>query len=438
MCRVGACMIAAEDSADPSKILRSTPVPDDAGAETADRYEWQAMMATADALSMYFESLGDDGNLLRGSDFAIICEHHEDWAVLNGVSSEIVSGKHREASVGPISTFRELLGDGGVLHLFNRWQALGKTPLCRLVTTGGLNRDGAKVRRACEQLRGDRATQDSEVVNVIAGLTPHMATLNAIGGDALEPPSDVVRAFLAALTFQDGQARRDHLPDMAAQRFGHPVAERLGRADAAGAVWQATLAVVRPRMRAAGPARGGALPTVLRVHHDDPLASRTLTLADVDLAVKVALAHTTGYTPLPRRIIKANRMAVKMAKGGCSDNSIERADDLRLQYRQYWRARRGQPNIIDERRLLNNTLSRVVDEMTATVRLTDVPWGAELWHKLGDRFRAMEGHADAKGLDVDLLLGGVSDLADRCRTWYTDRFDADECLRQLIAERAVS
>jgi hypothetical protein len=50
----------------------------------------------------------------------------------------------------------------------------------------------------------------------------------------------------------------------------------------------------------------------------------------------------------------------------------------------------------------------------------------------------MEGHPKAQGLSVDLLLGGVSELANNCRAWYTDRFDAQQMLDQLIAGEAVS
>ena len=40
--------------------LRSEVPPDDAGAETFDRYEWQAMMATVDLLALYYDALTTD------------------------------------------------------------------------------------------------------------------------------------------------------------------------------------------------------------------------------------------------------------------------------------------------------------------------------------------------------------------------------------------
>lgn len=431
-------MTTADDEATPAEILIATPAPDDAGAETSDRYEWQCMMATADVLSLYFGALDPAGHLRDGADFTVICEHHEDWAVTYGATSEIVSGKHREASVGPFSTIKQLLNDGGILHLFHRWEALGRTPFCRLVTTAGLTGDSARTAKACDELRRDGRSQDLQVERVVSEFCQAITSVSvANGGEAAPVLPDAVRAFLTVLRFQDAQPRRDHLPDMAGQRYGLPIAALMGRAESGSAVWGAVLDLVRPRMRAAGSRRGGALPTVLGVQHDDPLAPRTLTLADVQTAVRFALTHTPGYVPLPR-IIKANRMAVKMAQGGCSDNAIERADELRLQYGKYWRARRSSPSDSDQKRRLNNVLRQVLDEATNRVRSEDHLWGDELWRELGDRLRVLEGHSDTQGLSPDLLLGGVSDLANRCHAWYTDRFDVKERLRQILAEEAAA
>jgi hypothetical protein len=420
------------------EILRATPAPDDAGADTADRYEWQAMMATADILAIYFEQLDGSGAVIDGAHFEVICEHHEDWSVACSGTTEIVSGKHREASIGPFSTYRQVLNGGGVLHLFNRWKALQRTPLCRVVTTGGLAGEGAKIARACDQLRVDPNTQDDEVLEVVTGLQAAIREFGSANDTSPEPePADVIRAFLAGLRFRDAQPRRDQVPDLAGERFGKPVAERLGHPDGGAAAWHAVLALVRPRMRDAGPSIGGALPIVVGLEHDHALASRTLTLDDVNTAVRFALNNIAGYAPLPR-IVKANPMALKMTQGGCSDNAVERADALRLQYRQYWRARRSNPSTTDQRRTLNNALLRMVDETTDSVREDGAGWGARLWRELGQQFQAMEGQAEAQGLSADLLLGGVSELANNCRAWYTDRFDAQEMLRQLIAQEAAS
>ncbi|WP_114907683.1 hypothetical protein [Ornithinimicrobium murale] len=423
------------DEVAPEEILRATPPPDDAGAQTADRYEWQAMMATADVLALYFQSLDDAGNLSLSDEATVVCEHHEDWSIVHNGSTELVSGKHREASIAPITSFRQVLNEAGVLHLFRRWMALERTPRCRVVTTGGLAGDGRKIARGCDQLREDPASNAAELLALIDHFKA--ALVGQLPPDVAEPDTDGIRSFLAGLRFQDAQPRRDQLPDLAAERYGRPVAERLGRPSGGAAAWQAAFALVRPRMRNAGPSVGGGLPVVLGVEHDDSLAPRTLSVRDVDIAVRFALNNLAGYAPLPR-IIKANRMAVKMSQGGCSDNAVERADELRLQYRRYWRARLSHPNTGDHRSRLDNILRRAVDEATDVVRTETHPWGAQLWRHLSEGLQDLEGQTDAHGLSADLLLGGVSELANTCRVWYTDRFDAQEMLRQLVAGEAAS
>jgi len=413
----------------PAAALRETTPLDDAGAETADRYEWQAMMATADVLSAYFQSLNEAGALTARADFTAICEHHEDWALISGDESEIVSAKHREASAPPFSTLRDLLVDGGVLHLLERWQTLNRTPSCRLVTTGGLSRNAARVANASERLHRDPEIADDGLTSLLADLCQAIATLRP--GAEYRPPD--LAAFLISLRIQSGEARRDHLPDMAPSRYGAPIADRLGRPEAAGAIWYAVLAMVRQRMRAAGPVRGGALPTVLGEPHEaDALAARTVILRDVDAAIRVALSNVPAYKPLPR-LMRANRMAVKMARGGCSDNAIERAEILRLQYRRYWRDRASSPTLSDPRRQARNTLMRIVDETTEAVRTDTGSWGALLWREVEQRLRAPIADPATQGMDADLLLGGISDLSNNCQVWFTDRFDAAAELRRIVS-----
>ena len=421
----------------PGEILRTTVAPDDVGAETADRYRWQAMMATADVLAVYH--LVCSGDLtIDGAGVALICEHHEDWAIVMPETAEIVSAKHREASVGPFSTYKQLMDKGGILHLFRRWEALQRTPKCRLVTTSGLSDDAAKTKTACDLLKQDLSRTDELCKQVIEAVGKEIATLSVT--ETSKPPApdaSVLRAFLAALSFQVAEARRDHLADMVAERYGRPVAKCLGFPNAGAAVWSATFALVEPRMRNAGPSRGGALPVVLGIPHAEEMARRTVSLRDVDTAVQFAVRHSAGYAPLPRRT-KANKMAVKMVQGGCSDNSIERADALRLQYKGYLRALRGTPTLSERQAGIMNTLYRIVDEATNAVCGQGTQWGVAFWSELDARFRAIVGSAEAHGLNADLMLGGVSEMANNCKVWYSEAFDAAGVLRRLVDEKLTS
>lgn len=391
------------------------------------------MMATADILSLYFRVL-NGGQSIDDSNISLICEHHEDWALLIDGEVEIVSAKHRESSVAPFSTCKQLLGQGGVCHLFGRWVALGQTPRCRLVTSGGLKDTAASIKKVCAALRTDPDTQDAECAAVISEIADEIQSLSSTKERTASRHNDgTIRAFLIALRIHDGEPRRQHLPYMAAERFGRPVVELFSRPDAGDAVWQAVLDLVRLRMQAAGPSIGGALPVVVGEGHDQPLARRSLSLLDVHLAVRIAIRHAASYATLPRPVI-LNKMAVKMFRGGCSANAIVRAEALRLQYGQYWRALRGNPNAAERRVRLTNTLHRILDEATRHVHTSDEDWGGDLWSELGHRFVALEGKPEAHGLNADLLLGGVSDLANKCRAWYSENFDAAGELQRLVGD----
>jgi len=366
----------SDTATSPVAAFREVPAPDDAGAQTADRYEWQAMMATADVLAAYLQRLNEAGALIDNAAFRVICELHEDWALLEADSVEIVSAKHREASVSRLTTLRSFF-DCGVLHLFERWEALGRTPMCRLVTTAGVVDDAAKVVNACEILRNSPDPPDATLQQLLASCSDQIQSMRP---DGTAPSADVLVSFFASLRVQHGEARRDHLPDMAPTRYAKPIAERLGRPEASDAIWGAALGLVRARMRSAGPVPGGGLPTVLAVPlNQDPYAARSLTLVDVDVAVRVALTNVTGYRRLPR-LVRINRLAVKLSEGGCSDNTIERMDSLRLQSRAYWRTAAGTPAIRDRRRRVNNVLLKVVAEVTDQVLL--LPFAARN-HEIG-------------------------------------------------------
>ncbi|WP_180685300.1 hypothetical protein [Streptomyces gossypiisoli] len=121
------------------ELFWTVPQSDDAGAQTADLFDWQAAMATADGLSLYETALDSDGLLAADNTCRIVCERHEDWAVVVDDDVELVSAKHRDAPYGAYTTINQLADDGGIAHLFNRWHTLGEKPTCRLVTTPGLS-----------------------------------------------------------------------------------------------------------------------------------------------------------------------------------------------------------------------------------------------------------------------------------------------------------
>jgi hypothetical protein len=166
------------------------------------------------------------------------------------------------------------------------------------------------------------------------------------------------------------------------------------------------------------------------------LATRIVTVADIDVALRAALSDPAGYRPLAP-IARLTRVAVKMAVGGCADNSIERAEQLRLDYQRYWRARTsGDPAARAVQERLRRSLLRVSDQATDAVNSTreaEAAWGARLWQELQARVEAMPAGSWPEDLDADLRLGGICDLANQCKVWFSRGFDVEAELARLRA-----
>ena len=441
-----------------AQLVMTEEPEDDAGAETADRYEWQAVMAAADGLALYVQSVDADGRV-TDNESRIVCERHEDWVVLQGQDAELVSAKHKDPAYGAYTTVRKLFDDGGLAHLFRRWLALGAKPTCRLVTTPGLSAGPPQnLEKACEYLRGLRlagaAVAVSEehrgVVDDACG-TLDREKFPADwheGGFSGDFPGaghrDQMARFMSVLDIAHGQARRQHTDLAAPAMFAQPVVERLGLQAPAAEIWEAVLSLFRARMRAGGPVPLAALPKVLayRIGAGAPnveeiersLIARIITMQDIDVAIRVAVRNPGGYRPLPR-LERASRVAVKMAVGTCTDNSIERAEQLRADYQEYWSERMA----IDtgarvERARLRRTLLRVSDEATAAVGGIAAADGPALWAELQRRLQVLPRTQFPGDMDADLLLGGVCELSNHCQVWFSERFDVEAARASLRAE----
>lgn len=433
-----------------------TTVPtDDAGARTADAYDWQAAMAAADGLALYLGELDDEGQLQAANDCRILCEYHEDWVVLQAADAELVAAKHKDPSYGAYTTVNKLMTDGGLRHLFGRWQAMGRTPTCRLVTTAGLAPGPSQaLEQAVLQLRSARlAGQAWDIEGDYGPAITGFATLllqdrdslpqswgtgGAAGGSTpTEAHRTEVAEFLSMLTIDHGRPHRTYLQHAAPSMFAKPVLERLGIPDHfAAPVWEATVTLFRARMRAAGPRPTGLLPPVMAYRPGTPLptpdeterelASRIVTLGDIEVAIHLAIQYPRGYMPTVRAPC-TTRIGVKMEAGHCTDNSIERAEELRLAYRRYWRERRsGEPTAIAEQQRLSRDLLRICDEVTTVVSTPVAPWGAKLWKAVQERIEALPTAQRPEGMDDDLLLGAICELTSRCSVWFSDRFNIDD------------
>lgn len=408
-------------------------------------------MAAADGLRMYLDALDDDGALAGSDDCRILCEYHEDWVALRNDNAELVSAKHPGRPFGAYTTLNSLADDGGVAHLFNRWLAMAEKPSCRLVTTAGASGPAQKLIELAEVARRGRVTgeefapdedQDDLLKNFGKALLKHCAGLperwTSPDGTSPESPTaehrHQITRFLSVFTFQPS-VPREYAPHAAPSMFVQPVLDQLRSTAPAGSVWEAVLALFRARMRAVGPTPTGGLPEVLALPLGSPaptptelesgLASRIVTLPDIDLAIRTAIAHPTGFAPLPR-LVRTNRLAIKMEVGGCSDNTVERAEQLRTDYMDFWRdPLAADPTARSRQQRLHRALLRISDTATSQAKQQDAAWGAALWRQLEAELDQQQGTLPVD-MDVDLALGGLCELSNRCKVWFSDSFDIEQ------------
>ncbi|MFE4089221.1 hypothetical protein [Streptomyces sp. YIM B13502] len=160
------------------------------------------------------------------------------------------------------------------------------------------------------------------------------------------------------------------------------------------------------------------------------LLNRIVTLDDIDLAVRTAIAQPHGYRPLPR-LQRTTKLAVKMAAGQCSDNSIERAEHLAQEYRDFWREQRSSdPTARAAQTRLERHLLRISDDATQTT-LAEVPRGPAFWLALQRLLAASPLPDLPSGMDPELLLGGICELTSQCKVWFSDSFDVDQAIEAI-------
>lgn len=442
------------ETATARQLFLSVPQPDDSGADTLDRYDWQAAMAAADGLRLYLDDLQDGGGPPEAEGSRVVCEYHEDWAVVRGEAVEIVSAKHRDTGV--YTTINQLADSGGVAHLFGRWNALSETPSCRLVTTAGLAPDVQKLEKAWEHLRmlrlsgepleaGDEYAQP--VKDLCQSLRQYCKTLPESWAEHSKPPPaptvaelQQVSRFLAVLDVETGTLPRGHIAFAAGNMYAQPILDRLQVSVDPGAVWSAVHDLFRERMHKAGPIPTGKLPGVLRYQVgaslptpdelERELLSRIVTTEDISVAIKTAIAQPQGYRPMPR-LRRTTRIAVKMTAGQCPDNSVERAEHLCQDYREFWREERsGDATARADQAKLRRYLLRISDEATEVTHAA-APRGPAFWRELQRLLDAIPATDMPRGMDADLLLGGICDLTSQCKVWFSDGFDVDALIESL-------
>ncbi|GEA84818.1 MULTISPECIES: dsDNA nuclease domain-containing protein [Cellulomonas] len=427
--------------------LTAASPPDDAGADTADRYDWQALTAAVDALSMILGAKRAGRSI---EDVLVVCEYHEDYVLCDGDSVLLVSVKHRESGAGSW-TFAPLFTDGGLAHLFLRWCALSEDSRCRLVTNVGLrNGEPARLSQICERLRtagpGPRTFEESEMIRSACArildaipadkVVPEWAARLPAGGRWSQVFEDAVTRFLGILSFDCDRVSRHHLPAAAAAMYMRPVLQELGIDDSlADAAWETVSGLFRERMRGrTTPAReameirirslADLTPEARECHRAEDRA-----IAGEDILRALAIARDVAILPVPRgRSMAPTRLAIKLVNAGCHDTTVHAAEAAARQWREYELDMNLQPGTAqDLARLKVRTLLAVSDlHERCAEGAEQADYGPVMWRMMRDVVREPR-LQDGGGLFVDdeLILGLVCDLTSECKVWFSDYFDID-------------
>ncbi|MFF5233912.1 hypothetical protein [Dactylosporangium sp. NPDC000521] len=418
-------------------------------------------MAAADGFTiaaMHAQEQAENGVSNR----SVLCEHHEDYAVLDEDEVELVSVKHRELSSGSW-TWATLADDGGLAHLFARWGVLGKTVQCRMVTNAELGTgEPSQLREACQKLRLGSSPLDcvQEVRAFAIELIRHADKAN-LPNEWRVPektpkakiyPSDElleeVAAFLAILQFDTRRPQRDDIAAAAPVKYAEPLLEELGlstNGDASKAAWAAVLGMFRQRMRGRGKVPLGELAALIgRFKRETPadglarkLRRRHVTASDVIAAVNTAVLAPQAYVSVDLTLA-ATRLAAKLHHGGCSPTTILTAESLAARWRRAMHERMpdvpGSSVAFADAEMHLRVAASAAAEAAASAS-GDSLYGSAMWQRLSSRDLTPALKDLPLSGDSLLALGGICDLASRCQVWFGPEFDVELAQTLLRASR---
>jgi len=335
----------------PASLLAAPP--DDVGAQTADRYDWQALVAAVDCIAAMTEC-ASKSSTGGSTEVWVICEHHEDFVLSVGGSVQLVSVKHREPGLGGW-TRASLFAAGGVAHLFSRWLDLQELVSVRVATNAGLSNDLGPLTSLCSCLRNDPTGQlekqkvgdlndaAKRIINSTdADVVAKLGWKQGDGSPTVEFV-DCVRRFLTVLTLDCERPHRPVLPSAAVSMYVAPFLAAVGRDPGTAArAWGVIANLFRQRMRGHLPPATEGLTTIIRnirgltveeriaIRLSDRMVTDKDILEALELAESLGLASTETESPFA-----PTRLALKLFNAGCQATTIHAAEAAARRWRNH-------------------------------------------------------------------------------------------------------
>lgn len=408
--------------------------PDDAGAETAQRYHWQALTALSDILATIANS---------DSDVAIVCEHLADYVFCHENDLTLVSAKHRDPSQGPWTT-SSLVKDGGLAVLFSRWHTFPSAIRTRIVTNAGVNSATAgKIVEACKILREDPSAAlgdlDAAVRDCGARVLAHLPREGAPEDwwSAENTPSQqfrqVFREFLSSFVLDAERQSRRHLPTAGVSQYMQPVLSKLQRLQCpADAAWKTLGEYCAQRMRGASAENLDTylevLPNVLGMtkqeREERGIQARVIAKREIlevlDLVESLQLGGSQFSPELAPTVLN-----IKLVNGGFGATAASAAQSASSRWRDFvLQMQSAGPLQSEQLASLRTTLLRIASEAeeSAMDSAVSAQFGRAMRIQLLERIRTEIPDDVRSGADDETLLGGVYWLASECRVWFSRPF----------------
>jgi hypothetical protein len=420
-----------------------TPPGEDGGSRTLNDYRFQAEVAAQACLAMLTQDEID----------FVVCEWHEDFVIaFQGGDVELVSVKHSDR---PQWSLWELCKDGGIAHLFDRWNACDRAGNVRLRLTTNAPLNTAKgnagtLARMCgpdPELTDGRDAMSKTVAQHLLKVRwkqPY-ATIPLVPetkvSDIVIPDGfvDTVKCFIAVLEIQyrDVPSKR-HITDINIRQLLEPaiVQLQLDQVDV-----NTTYRRIIERVEQANRSEGerGQLAAYIadprRVRYNTQMqrriASRTLYRRTVlaEFAYSQAAVPTYSRGQLPALAPGGAKLRKKLARGQVPADEAAHAEELRSAWYTAWSQRRS--GLAGDATDLENLRLEVVDtvfECRAHAQ-SEASEGDSYGERMNQLLRrrltpeAMNGPLPFKVNRLH-LQGLAYQLCDECRFYFSVPFDA--------------
>ncbi|WP_150241197.1 hypothetical protein [Nocardiopsis quinghaiensis] len=433
-----------------------------------NKFAWQCSIATRDLLILLARDIRDREAGRQPPHRALISEYWEDWVLIDGDETMLVSAKERDLDQGPWE-WTDLMERGGVAHLYRNHRRLPGASFWRLSTNNALLR--AKTGSlgdlclvsdvASGSPRSPVTTQQyTTVVHKFAqhllisgeraGLTGEEAQGRGARAQDCVPTGALlssVSPFLDKLRLDTNIPGRRDIDFSAPLSSVKPILKALKYPEELSEpVWWALRGFVEQSMTASVPLEWGELSELVHLSNSRQrdglpydLLRRRITTEQAREQIDQAVTH-------PRRFLVPHRphrhtVSVKMDAGGCGANAIQRAKEDMKEWQDTVSAEvDDSPGNHAQMEVFAKELRQHVDDVEYDLfnqGISGKDFGRRLW---GDSIRLpVDGFPSLPfPLTRSLLTGAIADASDHCRIWFTEEmFDASGEL-QRSGEASIS